>query len=54
MNAKDMMIQSVQHDSEWFALAKSITRADAARLIEARRTSARTQEVPHAKVQHGQ
>ena len=37
MNAKDQQIEEVQQESEWLALAKSLTRAEAAWLKEQRR-----------------
>lgn len=54
MNAKDAMIDTVQQESEWFVLAKSLTRAEVARLIEQRRISAHNQEVSDAEVFNGQ
>ena len=40
MNAKDQLVESVQQESEWLALAKSLTRAEVAWLREQRRISA--------------
>ena len=37
MNAKDLLVETVEQESEWFALAKSLTRAEAAWLKEQRR-----------------